>query len=132
MPARCAFCGLTLERAQGYFVGAIYVNYGVTVLIATVGYFVLWTTTRMPTAAQLAPWVALEYVLNPEHGRRDPPPTRGHGGPRLDGHAGLGRRRAGLRGGLGDRRRDADRRGEVHGRPPQARAAVREQEPRCV
>jgi uncharacterized protein (DUF983 family) len=86
MPARCAFCGLTFERAQGYFVGAIYVNYGVTVLIATVGYFVLWTTTGISTAAQLALWVpfvvlfplwffrysrslwlALEYLLNPEH-----------------------------------------------------------------
>ena len=34
MPPRCAFCGIRFERAQGYFVGAIYVNYGVTVLIA--------------------------------------------------------------------------------------------------
>jgi uncharacterized protein (DUF983 family) len=86
MPVRCTFCGLPFERAQGYFVGAIYVNYGVTVVIAVVGYFVLWTTTGISTAGQLALWVpfvvlfplwffrysrslwlALEYLLNPEH-----------------------------------------------------------------
>jgi uncharacterized protein (DUF983 family) len=86
MPVACTFCGLRFERAQGYFVGAIYVNYGITVLIAMVGYFALWTTTRISTAGQLTLWVpfvvlfpvwffrysrsvwlALEYLLNPEH-----------------------------------------------------------------
>ena len=85
MLPRCGFCGLRFERAQGYFVGAIYVNYGVTVLIAMAGYFVLWNTTTISTAGQLALWVpfvvlfplwffrysrslwlALEYLLNPE------------------------------------------------------------------
>ena len=86
MLVRCTFCGLRFERAQGYFVGAIYVNYGITVLIAMIGYFVLWATTRISTAGQLALWVpfvvlfplwffrysrsfwlGLEYLLNPEH-----------------------------------------------------------------
>jgi uncharacterized protein (DUF983 family) len=86
MPVRCTFCGLHFERAQGYFVGAIYVNYGITVLIAMIGYFLLWNTTGLSTAVQLAIWVpfvvlfplwffrysrslwlALEYLLNPEH-----------------------------------------------------------------
>src|SRR5262245_27685083 len=31
MQERCAACGLTYEREQGFFVGAIYVNYAVTV-----------------------------------------------------------------------------------------------------
>jgi len=85
MPPRCGFCGIRFEREQGYFVGAIYVNYGVTVLIAMAGYFVLWNTTTISTAGQLALWVpfvvlfplwffrysrslwlALEYLLNPE------------------------------------------------------------------
>ena len=34
MAEACAFCGLRYERAQGYWVGAIYVNYGITTLIA--------------------------------------------------------------------------------------------------
>ena len=86
MPSHCSFCGMRFEREQGYFVGAIYVNYGVTVLIAVAGYFILWITTTLSTAAQLALWIpfvvlfplwffrysrslwlALEYLLNPEH-----------------------------------------------------------------
>ena len=42
MAEACALCGLRFERAQGYFVGAIYVNYGVTTILAVAGFFVLW------------------------------------------------------------------------------------------
>ncbi|MGH7393645.1 MAG: DUF983 domain-containing protein [Candidatus Rokuibacteriota bacterium] len=85
MRRACALCGLVFERAQGYFVGAIYINYAVTVTIAVGGYFLLWSTTSISTAAQLAIWVpfvllfplwffrlsrslwlALEYFVNPE------------------------------------------------------------------
>lgn len=34
MHTRCAACGLHYEREQGYFVGAIYINYAVTVVVA--------------------------------------------------------------------------------------------------
>jgi len=86
MPARCTFCGIAFEREQGYFVGAIYVNYGVTVVIAVAGYLVLWSRTTISTAAQLALWIpfvivfplwffrysralwlALAYLFDPEH-----------------------------------------------------------------
>jgi uncharacterized protein (DUF983 family) len=85
MRSDCALCGLRFERAQGYWVGAIYVNYAVTATLALTGYFVLWARTGLSTAAQLAIWVpfllifplwffrysrslwlALEYYLNPE------------------------------------------------------------------
>jgi len=85
MAESCALCGLRFERAQGYFVGAIYVNYAVTTVIAIAGYFVLWIYTGISTAAQLALWLpfvtlfplwffrysrslwlALEYSMNPE------------------------------------------------------------------
>jgi hypothetical protein len=65
-------------------VGAIYVNYGVTTLVAIAGYFLLWTRTSLSTGAQLAIWLpfcvlfplwffrysrslwlAVEYGLNP-------------------------------------------------------------------
>ena len=42
----CAACDLRFERAQGYWVGAIYVNYGVTVVIAVGGFFLLWELAR--------------------------------------------------------------------------------------
>lgn len=85
MRQACARCGLTFERAQGYFVGAIYVNYAVTVVITITGYLVLWRFTTLSTGAQFALWVpfvvlfplwffpysrslwlGLEYAVNPE------------------------------------------------------------------
>jgi uncharacterized protein (DUF983 family) len=86
MPPRCSFCGIAFEREQGYFVGAIYVNYAVTVGIAVMGYLVLWACTTISTAGQLALWVpfvvifplwffrysrslwlAIAYLFDPEH-----------------------------------------------------------------
>ncbi|HKB27001.1 MAG TPA: DUF983 domain-containing protein [Methylomirabilota bacterium] len=85
MARSCALCGLVFERAQGYFVGAIYLNYAATALIVMGGYLTLWRLTTLSPAAQLALWVpvaivfplwffrysrsfwlALEYALNPE------------------------------------------------------------------
>ena len=85
MRPACALCGLVFERAQGYWVGAIYLNYAATATIALGGYFVLWAHTELSTAAQLAVWVpfllvfplwffrysrsfwlALEFYINPE------------------------------------------------------------------
>ena len=85
MAESCALCGLRFERAQGYFVGAIYVNYAVTTLVVIGGYVLLWAFTALSTAAQLALWLpvvvvfplwffrysrsfwlALEYAVNPE------------------------------------------------------------------
>ena len=57
MPPRCSFCGIAFEREQGYFVGAIYVNYALTVLIAVGGYFVLWTRADLSNTVQLMLWV---------------------------------------------------------------------------
>ncbi len=54
MAPACSACGLSFERAQGYFVGAIYVNYAVTTVIVIGGYFLLWAFTELSTAAQLA------------------------------------------------------------------------------
>jgi uncharacterized protein (DUF983 family) len=84
MADACALCGLKFERAHGYFVGAIYVNYAITVLIAVGGFFVLWGWFGLSTRAQLAVlvpivivfplwffrysrslWLALEWSLNP-------------------------------------------------------------------
>src|SRR5919108_3037500 len=85
MNALCAVCDLRFERAPGYWIGAIYVNYGVTVTIAVAGFFLLRSLAGWETARQLALWVpfvvlfplwffrysrslwlGLEYALNPE------------------------------------------------------------------
>ena len=79
----CDLCGLTYERAQGYWVGAIYVNYAVTTVIALAGFFL--TYPAVPMAAELAVWglfvvlfplwffrysrslwLAVEFFVNPE------------------------------------------------------------------
>jgi uncharacterized protein (DUF983 family) len=85
MNTLCAACDLRFERAPGYWIGAIYVNYGVTVTIAVGGFFLLRALAGWETARQLALWVpfvvlfplwffrysrslwlGLEYALNPE------------------------------------------------------------------
>jgi uncharacterized protein (DUF983 family) len=85
MRPSCDLCGLVFERAQGYFVGAIYVNYAVTTLLAVGGYFLLWRYAGLSTAVQLLIWVpvvvlfplwffrysrsiwlAIEHFVNPE------------------------------------------------------------------
>ncbi len=85
MAPGCGLCGLRFERAQGYWVGAIYVNYGVTVLIALGGALALWGIAGVSTAQQLwfwlpfvglfplwffrysrSLWLAAEISLNPE------------------------------------------------------------------
>lgn len=85
MARECARCGLRFERAPGYFVGAIYINYAVTVVIVIAGYLLLWRYTALSTGQQLllwlpfaalfplwffrysrSLWLALEYAVNPE------------------------------------------------------------------
>jgi uncharacterized protein (DUF983 family) len=59
----CAVCDLRFERAPGYWIGAIYVNYGVTVTIAVGGYFLLRVLAGWETAAELALWVPFVIVF---------------------------------------------------------------------
>jgi uncharacterized protein (DUF983 family) len=82
MPEACDLCGLRYERAQGYWVGAIYVNYGVTTLIALAGFFLTWPAWSMTTELLVwgtfvvvfplwffrysrSLWLSLEFLFNP-------------------------------------------------------------------
>ncbi|MBI3456339.1 MAG: DUF983 domain-containing protein [Candidatus Rokubacteria bacterium] len=56
MQPRCPACRLVFEREPGYFVGAIYLNYGVTTLIALAGYFALDAALGLGVGSQLALW----------------------------------------------------------------------------
>jgi rubredoxin len=40
MRASCEACGYSYQREPGYFLGSIYINYGLTALLVTVGFFV--------------------------------------------------------------------------------------------
>jgi hypothetical protein len=61
MRTACELCGLRYERAQGYWVGAIYVNYGVTTTIALLGFFLTWPGWSM--TAELAVWGAFVVLF---------------------------------------------------------------------
>ena len=63
MNSYCFQCGLKFEREQGYFIGAIYINYAATVAIAVPGFFLLDTFTRMTIQQQLAIWVPFAIVF---------------------------------------------------------------------
>jgi uncharacterized protein (DUF983 family) len=59
----CLHCGLKFEREQGYFIGAIYVNYAATVLVAVPGFFILDALTGINIHQQLAIWVPFAVVF---------------------------------------------------------------------
>jgi uncharacterized protein (DUF983 family) len=50
MHERCASCGLDFDRGPGYYLGSIYINYGLTAVLVTAGYLALFfTDTLSPT-----------------------------------------------------------------------------------
>ena len=53
MHERCPGCGYLIEREQGYFVGAIYINYAITVIICLGGYLLTEIFFSPGLAAQL-------------------------------------------------------------------------------
>ena len=56
MHPQCPHCALTFEREQGYFVGAIYINYAATTLIAIAGFLMLDYFTPISLSQQLLGW----------------------------------------------------------------------------
>ena len=63
MRVRCPACDLRFEREPGYFVGAIYLNYGVTVTIAVAGYFILDAWRGLGVGWQLALWMPFVAIF---------------------------------------------------------------------
>jgi uncharacterized protein (DUF983 family) len=63
MRESCAACGFRYEREQGYFVGAIYVNYVVTAAIAVGTVLALDWTVGLTLTQQLAVGVALALLV---------------------------------------------------------------------
>jgi hypothetical protein len=61
MHASCASCGLKYEREPGYFLGSIYVNYGLTALLVTLSYMAL-VFSRAVTP-QTALWIVTGFAF---------------------------------------------------------------------
>jgi uncharacterized protein (DUF983 family) len=62
MHERCSACHLKFEREQGYFLGAMYINYAMTVGIVLVGYFVLEWVMDIPLSYQLVLWGSVSVL----------------------------------------------------------------------
>ena len=99
MRPKCDSCSFRFEREVGYFVGAMYINYGMTVLITFAGYFALDYFTAISFLPNFILWIAIcalfpifffrysrslwlsvDYIFNPsepsdskQEGTRQPP-----------------------------------------------------------
>lgn len=51
---KCSECGLPFEREPGFYLGSIYINYGLTALLTTVSYVVLNFVYEVPQKPLLA------------------------------------------------------------------------------
>jgi len=47
MVAQCAVCGLKFEREEGYFLGAMYISYGLALAAMAAIAALLWSTTTL-------------------------------------------------------------------------------------
>lgn len=63
MHERCPGCGYLIEREQGYFVGAIYINYAITVIICLGGYLLTEIFLAPGLAAHLIVWGGLCILI---------------------------------------------------------------------
>jgi uncharacterized protein (DUF983 family) len=61
MNTDCANCHLRYERDPGYFLGSIYINYGLTALLVTAGYLGIFFSGI--TDPQTALWVVTALAL---------------------------------------------------------------------
>lgn len=61
MNAECDHCQLHYEREPGYFLGSIYVNYGLTALLVTVFYLTLFATGVV--SPQTALWIVAGFAV---------------------------------------------------------------------
>jgi uncharacterized protein (DUF983 family) len=59
----CSSCQLKYERAPGYFLGSIYINYGVTAVVLTVGYLFLHAAVGFTNRQLAAPLVCFCVVF---------------------------------------------------------------------
>ncbi|HEX6961486.1 MAG TPA: DUF983 domain-containing protein [Lacipirellula sp.] len=63
MNERCSECGRLFERAPGYLLGSIYMNYGLTAALMMAGYFILDFSGTLRGTPLLATLTALIVVF---------------------------------------------------------------------
>jgi uncharacterized protein (DUF983 family) len=61
MHAQCSHCGLPFMREGGFYLGSIYVNYGLTAVLVTIGYFTLFFSEA--TSPDVALWSCVAFCV---------------------------------------------------------------------
>lgn len=62
---RCSVCDLKFQREEGYFLGAMYISFGLALVIIALIAFVLWTVTGWWITRDMIWAVALFLPLAP-------------------------------------------------------------------
>jgi hypothetical protein len=60
MKPNCETCGFSFEREPGFYLGAIYFNYGLTALVATIAFPLLRFVAKLPPNTALL--ITLAFV----------------------------------------------------------------------
>src|SRR5215471_19264363 len=63
MHKQCPHCGVLFEREPGFFLGSIYINYGLTALIVAIAYPVLLFKANVPKGQLLAGSLAFTILF---------------------------------------------------------------------
>ncbi len=85
MHERCPVCGLRFQREQGYFLGAMYISYGLALAMMAAFSVFLWAATNLPygkiilwafllflpfvpalTTFSRVLWIYLDQAIDPE------------------------------------------------------------------
>jgi len=61
MLERCPNCGLKFEREQGYFLGAMYISYGLALITIVVLALLLWASTSW-SLQKITVWAILLFL----------------------------------------------------------------------
>lgn len=65
MPADCPMCGQPFEPEPGFYTGAMYVNYGITVIITGLSYLILEIIFKVSPVVFFSSYVAILLALGP-------------------------------------------------------------------
>ena len=65
MCERCEICGLKFEREEGYFLGAMYISYGLALAIVTLFAILFWLFMRWPLERNVVGAIVLLVPLAP-------------------------------------------------------------------
>jgi hypothetical protein len=65
MHERCPACGLKFEREEGYFLGAMYIGYGLGLVAITLLSLLVWDVLRWPLLKSIEGGIVLFLPLAP-------------------------------------------------------------------